>query len=276
MRWTIALPLLALLAACGSSKEPTDISRLQATTDAAPEAHFLPLIPAGRAFGDVDPHEWDGITPSEHLVHGIDVSRWQGEIDWFAARNSGVAFAFLKATEGGDYVDPTFQRNWVDAKRAGVPRAAYHFYYFCRPAKEQARWFIENVPRDAAAMPHVLDMEWNHHSKTCRLRPDGKTVKKEAEKFLDILTRHYGQRPIIYTTVDFFHETGIGEIRNTNFWLRSVAGHPGQVYPGADWAFWQYTGTGLVPGIEGKVDLNVFHGNGTQWAQWRGYNIAAQ
>ncbi|RUS60955.1 glycoside hydrolase [Pseudorhodobacter sp. E13] len=219
-------------------------------------------------FGDAKPHEWDGRAPSAYAVHGIDASRWQGEIDWATAIENGVSFAFFKATEGGDVIDPAFDDYWKGAGRAGLPRGAYHFYYFCRPAIEQARWFIRNVPRERGALPPVLDMEWNAHSPTCTKRPDAAHVRSEAKIFMDALERHYGQRPIIYTTVDFFAENQLGRLAGYDFWLRSVAGHPSKVYPGQAWTFWQYSGTGLVPGISGKVDLNTFAGSRADWRAW--------
>lgn len=273
------LAILALISACGSGREDTDIARLQPGIEAGIDAGGeLALLPPGRdgfAFGDAAPHPWEGRTPADYAVHGIDVSRWQGHIDWSVARQAGIAFAFIKATEGGDHLDPKFAMHWDEAGRAGMPRGAYHFYYFCRSAEEQARWFIRNVPR-GGSMPHVLDLEWNHHSRTCPYRPAPEKIRSEAARFLDILTRHYGQRPVIYTTVDFYRDTGIGTLRGTEFWLRSVAGHPEDVYPGADWTFWQYTGTGLVPGIQGKVDINVFRGNRGQWAQWQAIRTAGR
>jgi hypothetical protein len=74
---------------------------------------------------------------------------------------------------------------------------------------------------------------------------------------------------VVYTTVDFYRENGIGALPGTEFWLRSVAGHPSTVYPGQRWTFWQYTGTGLVPGIHGPVDINVFAGSVVDWKRWR-------
>ncbi|MEM7320865.1 MAG: GH25 family lysozyme, partial [Pseudomonadota bacterium] len=127
---------------------------------------------------------------------------------------------------------------------------------------------IRNVPREGKELPTVLDMEWNPFSPTCTKRPDGATVRAEAKRFLDILERHYGRRPIVYTTPDFYRDTDIGKLRNTTFWLRSVAGHPSETYPGAKWLFWQYTGTGLVPGVPGPVDINVFRGSPDAWASW--------
>jgi lysozyme len=223
-------------------------------------------VPTG--FGDSDPVIFDGKPPNLYPVHGIDVARFQGDIDWRRARRAGVRFAFIKATEGGDHLDPSFRRNWRGAARAGVPRGAYHFFYFCTPAAKQARWFIRNVPRVRGALPPVLDMEWNAHSPTCSTRPSGPTVRREAQIFLDMVERHYGQRPILYTTPEFYRQTRIGRIRNTEFWLRSTAGTPAQVYPKQHWRFWQYSGTGIVPGIEGPVDLNAFSGSRQTWLTW--------
>jgi lysozyme len=245
-----------MLAACGPAPRPG--------TDAPATAPAVTVKPPN--FGDADPHPWDGRAPQTYAVHGIDISRWQGEVDWRTARANGVNFAFLKATEGGDLVDPLFATNRRAARAAGVPVGAYHFWYHCRPAVEQARWFIRNVPR--GGLPPVLDMEWTPHSPTCRIRPPAAQVRAEALAFLDILERHYGQRPIIYSPVDFYRDNEMWKLGPYEFWLRSVAGHPQDVFAGRHWTFWQYSGTGLVPGITGKVDLNVFEGSAAQWADW--------
>ena len=216
--------------------------------------------------GDNAPHSWVGGHPYDHQVHGIDISRWQGNIDWNRARTSGISFAFLKATEGADHTDPEFRRYWREAGNARIPRGAYHYYYFCRSGAEQAAWYIRNVPREGGSLPPVLDIEWTH-SKTCPRRPGSAEILREASNFIAILEQYYGQRPIIYTTVDFYRETGIGRL-NAEFWLRSVAGHPRNVYPGQRWTFWQYTGTGSVPGIRGNVDLNAFAGSANDWRAW--------
>jgi len=226
----------------------------------------LPALAAG-PFGDYDPVDFGPKGPSRYPVHGIDVARFQGEIDWRRVALSGVAFAWIKATEGGDLKDPQFDRNWTLAARHDIPRGAYHFYYFCTPPEVQARWFIQTVPRRGKALPPVLDMEWNPFSPTCTRRPSGAEVRRQARVFLDLVERHYGQRPIIYTTPEFYAQTGIGRVR-ANFWLRAVAQTPDRVYPGQQWVFWQYTGTGLVPGVEGGVDINAFRGDRASWRRW--------
>lgn len=222
---------------------------------------------AGPRFGDNDPVDWDGPPPWNYPVHGIDVARFQDKIDWRRVKQAGIQFAFIKATEGGDRLDPMFARNWNGASNARILRGAYHFYYFCTPPEVQARWFIRNVPKGRGNLPPVLDMEWNPYSPTCTKRPPGAEVRRQARVFMDIVERHYGQRPIIYTTVEFYRQTGIGQL-NEEFWLRSTAKTLKRTYPGQRWAFWQYTGTGVVPGVTGNVDINVFAGNRNTWRRW--------
>ena len=86
--------------------------------------------------------------------------------------------------------------------------------------------------------------------------------------FLRMVKQYYGKTPLIYTTVDFYKDNHLGLIRDHEFWLRSVADHPASVYPGQRWSFWQYTGTGQIPGIEGHTDINVFAGSPSTWRQW--------
>ncbi len=245
-RLTLCLGLLALAACGGGGGHPYGI----------PDQ-----------FSDADPYPWRGTVPARYEVHGIDVSRYQGDIDWFRAAGAGVRFAFIKATEGGDVADPQFAAHWRGAAQAGIPRGAYHFYYFCRTGAEQAAWFIRNAPREAGALPPVLDIEWTR-SRNCPGRPAPEIVRAEAADFLAIVAQHYGRRPVIYTTVDFWEQNEMWRLTGSDFWLRSVAGHPRDVYDGHHWTFWQYTGTGLVPGVRGEVDINAFAGDQGQWAAW--------
>lgn len=265
---------LVLLGACGASgprtagggDTATGIGRLEQPRTLDARAYAAPGIP--RPFGDTKPHGWSGRAPDSYSVHGIDAARYQGRIDWPQVRASGVSFAWLKATEGGDRLDPGYAVNAAPARRAGVPVGAYHFYYFCRTAQEQAEWFIANVPRHAGDLPPVLDMEWNHTSPTCRHRPDAARVHADIREFTAILARYYGTWPVIYTTPDFYAHNNLGALRGQEFWLRSVSAHPAERYPDERWSFWQYTGTGVVPGVSGRVDLNAFAGSPAQWQGW--------
>ena len=247
--------LLALLFGCGRQAPLQTQNTPQAVVNKA-------------NFSDSDPQDFSVKAPKRHPVHGIDAARYQGAIDWNTAAQSGVSFAYLKATEGGDGLDPAFAGNWQGAAQAGIPRGAFHFFYFCRPAREQAAWFIKHVPLSPRALPPVLDMEWTPFSPTCTLRPDAAVIRAEAETFLTLLEQHYGQRPLIYTSPEFFATNQLARIPRAEFWLRSVADHPSKIYPNQPWTFWQYSSTGRVPGVEGPVDTNVFAGSVAAWQNW--------
>jgi lysozyme len=217
--------------------------------------------------GDHDPHE--GVSRAHRMpVQGIDVARYQGDIDWGEVRRAGIRFAYIKTTEGGDHVDPSFYRNWEGAAAAGVPRGAYHFIYWCRTAAEQALWFTMAVPRDAAALPPVLDLEWNGHSPTCPKKVPRETALEKIRVLLAAMERHTGKKPIIYTDINFHKDVLEGELKDYAFWLRSVAAEPHERFNDRPWLMWQYTATGRVPGIKGRVDRNVFNGSVKDWERW--------
>ncbi len=220
-------------------------------------------------FRDAKPINFGKVKPKHYAVHGVDVSRWQGDIDWVKLRSQGANFAFIKATDGGDHLDPMFMKNWRGADAAGIKRGAYHFFYWCRVASQQADWFIRNVPRAEGALPPVIDVEWNGES-SCKRRPSPAQVREKMQVFMDRLERHYGQRPIIYTSPDFYADNLRGAFPDHPFWLRAVAQHPSKVYPGRKWLFWQYSGSGLSQGVNGRIDLNVFHGGESEWRRWVG------
>ncbi len=218
-------------------------------------------------FRDAKPINFGKTTPQQLAVHGVDVSRWQGDINWAKLRTQGANFVFIKATDGGDHLDPMFKKNWKAADQAGLKRGAYHFFYWCRVASDQADWFIRNVPKVKGALPPVIDVEWNGDS-ACKRRPSPAKVREKMQVFMDKLEAHYGQRPIIYTAPDFYRDNLQGAFPDHPFWLRSVAAHPSKVYPNRKWVFWQYSGSGLSHGVDGRIDLNAFHGTEDQWHDW--------
>ncbi len=219
--------------------------------------------------GDARPHA--GVASAQNYpVHGIDVSRWQGQIDWAAVRAAGTRFAFIKSTEGGDHIDPNFVANWNGARAAGIPVGAYHFVFWCRPAHEQAQWFVQHIPAAPDAMPPVLDLEWNGHSRTCPRKVPREVALEKARLMLRELEQHTGKVPIIYTDITFHREVLEGEAEFDRYpmWLRSTAARPEERYVGRRWSFWQYTTTGRVPGIRGDVDRNAFAGTETEFLGW--------
>ncbi|MDP2803980.1 MAG: GH25 family lysozyme [Phreatobacter sp.] len=236
-----------MLAGCGSV--PTDV--------AAPQSSGHPFPTLTHTVGH-----------HVHPVHGIDVSKYQGAINWEQVRAAGVSFAFIKATEGGDLLDTRFRENWEASRRAGVPRGAYHFTYWCRPMADQIAWFKRHVPIEPDALPPVLDVEWNFQSPTCPRRVPVAVAQAKMREFLHAMERHYGKKPIIYADIKFHREVlASNEFAEYPFWVRSVAAVPQDRYPGRRWAFWQITATGRVAGVNTPVDRNVFAGTREQWQQ---------
>ena len=241
-RFAFALCSLVPLVGCS-----TLVSDLEQTRRVRANAHFT------------GPH------PDDFPVHGIDVSKYQGDVNWSAVKQSGIKFAWIKSTEGGDHIDEKFLQNWQSSHQAGVPRGAYHFMFWCRSAEEQAAWFKQNVPADADALPPVLDVEWNGDSKTCPKKVPRAEALAAMKRFLRAVEAHYHKRPIIYTSIDFYREIIVDELHDYPLWVRTVRAHPVARYANRPWTFWQYTETGDVAGVKGPVDRNAFVGTEDEW-----------
>ena len=248
------VPALALSACTEESYSLEKAVRLQTTS------HLK--------YGDHDPVKIKGKQPKDFAVHGIDISRYNPAVNWRTVKREGIDFAFVKATEGKDDVAPKFAKWWSESGRSGIPRSAYHFYYFCTTPEVQARFFINTVPRTRGTLPPVLDMEWNPFSPTCQRRPDGATVRDEMRRWMALVEAHYGQRPIIYTTPRFYRENGLSAFKGVDFWLRTTAKTPAEAFPGQPWRFWQYTATGTLPNTPGAIDINAFNGSREAWDLW--------
>ncbi|MDX3810104.1 glycoside hydrolase family 25 protein [Bosea thiooxidans] len=217
--------------------------------------------------GDSAPHH--GVRDARRkAIQGIDVSRWQGDIDWAKVKDAGTRFAFIKATEGGDHVDPNFKRNWAEAKKHGIPRGAYHFVWWCRPAKDQVRWIKKHIPRDPDALPPVLDVEWQNDSQ-CTRRVSREDALEKIRIMMAALREHTGKKPIIYTDINFHEDVLEGAFNDHPYWLRSTAAPLAKRYARDRWEFWQFTTTGRVPGIVGHVDRNAFFGSEREFEAWR-------
>jgi lysozyme len=225
------------------------------------------VLSASTRFHDTDPVEFGHRGPPSFPVHGIDAARFQGTMNWSRIRREGIKFAWVKATEGGDRLDPQFNANWLGATHAGIPIGAYHFYYFCTDPDTQAKWFIRNVPRLRGGMPPVLDLEWNPHSPTCTLRLPAREVRKVANRFIQIVERHYRTRVVVYTTPEFWLQNDVSRLKR-EFWLRSTAKHIEHKYGTSRWHFWQYTSTGVLDGVGTSIDLNCFNGSQSAWNSW--------
>lgn len=185
---------------------------------------------------------------------GIDVSHWRGTIDWSAVAADGVEFAFVKATEGGDYTDPRFAENWAASKRAGVVRGAYHFFRPQTDAAAQAAHFLRTVQLAPGDLPPVLDVEVT----------DGRSAESIAagvRTWLQEVERATGRRPIIYTRASFWTAQMGGGFGAYPLWVAHYGVSAPNIPAGwSRWTFWQHSDAGRVEGVSGGVDLNWFNG----------------
>jgi lysozyme len=209
------------------------------------------------------------------FIPGIDVSNFQGSINWTSIKNAGIKFAFCKATEGVDFVDARFTTNIVNANTAGIPIGPYHFG---RPdsneanpndAIDEANDFVDAIApyyaQPGIRLRPVLDVE--------RLPTPGEftgTTKAYLSEwvrdFVGVVVNRLGFEPLIYANTNYasnYFETNINQY---DLWLANYNYTPPSEPPTSaygiwsDWAFWQHSDSGTVSGISGAVDLNVFEG----------------
>lgn len=190
-------------------------------------------------------------------LRGVDVSHYQGEIDWQQIREQGVDFAFIKATEGSSYVDERYEENRKNAREAGLYIGAYHFFSFDSPAASQAEHFIATAGEMSGALPPVVDIEYYGDKR--ENPPEKAQVVSGLQELLDALETEYGVKPVIYTTYTVYNEYIRNGFQEYPFWIRNVYYPPADI--GREWTFWQYSDTGELKGTAGEekfLDLNVF------------------
>ncbi|NML67196.1 glycoside hydrolase family 25 protein [Hymenobacter sp. RP-2-7] len=188
-----------------------------------------------------------------YSVHGIDVSAYQGRIDWPQVARQQVRFAFIKASEGGSLRDARFARNWREARAAGVLCGAYHYFQPNRDGAQQAALFIKTVPLRPGDLPPVLDVEAPRFHDVAALR-------RQVQQWLQAVRAHYGVSPILYTNYAFYRRYLAGHFDEYPLWLAHYeVAQP--TLPAERWIIWQHSDEAYVPGIRGTVDFNVFQGS---------------
>lgn len=196
---------------------------------------------------------------SGYTVMGIDVSAHNGRIDFPQAKRHGVDFAIIKATEGRTFRDSLFERNYRNARDAGLKVGAYHFFRFDVDGAEQARNFAGAVAGKTLSMPLVIDVE-NHTNPYTPL--PGKVVRRLRNMIDELAVYNY---PVmIYTNKKGLNDLICDQFGDCRLWICTFT-RPGEHI---DWDVWQYSHWGKVPGIAGDVDLDVFRGDSTQWDGW--------
>ncbi|WP_425449309.1 GH25 family lysozyme [Dethiothermospora halolimnae] len=186
-------------------------------------------------------------------VKGLDVSHYQGDINWEDINKDKYKFVFMKATEGTTFKDNKFVFNWNKSKEKGILRGAYHFFSAESSGLGQAENFINTVPKEEYCLPPVIDIEIS-------LGEDKEIIKKELWDLIISLEDYYNKKPILYVTYATYDKYIKGDYLDYDIWIRDIIKFP-KLKDDRNWLFWQYSNRGRVKGIETYVDINVFNGN---------------
>ena len=201
-------------------------------------------------------------------VKGVDVSHYQGEIDWEMLAAQDLDFAYIKATEGSSFVDDKFALNWEEALETSLFIGAYHFFSFDSAGATQAEHYIESVGDLSGRLVPVVDVEyygdkWNNP-------PAKEEVVRELQNMLDILENEYGCKPMLYTTYEVYYKYLPEDFSEYPLWIRNVYFSP-NVNMRGDWTLWQYSDTEVLEGYQGAekyIDCNVFAGTREELMQF--------
>lgn len=198
------------------------------------------------------------VNQEKYPVLGVDVSHYQGEINWSDIEAQDVSFAFIKATEGSGYIDEYSAKNLTEAAETDIKISAYHFFSFDSPGETQAENYISVVSPDAIDMPPVVDIEYYGDKQSNK--PTQEECEEILRPLLEILEEHYGEKPIIYTTLPVYNRYIKENFSDYPLWIRNVFCEPQLI----DWKFWQYSDKGELYGFKGEekyIDLNVYNGS---------------
>ena len=197
----------------------------------------------------------------DYPVRGVDVSEYQGEIDWEKLSNQNIDFAYIKATEGSSYTDERFQYNYQNAITTNLKIGAYHFFSFDSDAISQSENYIKNVPKDMNLLPPVVDIEF-YGDKNKNI-PDVETTREQLKKLLERLEEYYQKKPIIYATNTSYNLYIKDNFEEYKIWIRDIFSTP-NLKDDRKWTLWQYTNRERLEGYNGEekfIDMNVFNGS---------------
>lgn len=201
----------------------------------------------------------DAEYPEGFEIHGIDISHYQGKIDWEQLKNAmikgcPVRFVIIKSTEGSSRLDENFRENFNQARDFGFIRGVYHFWSNKSTAREQAYYFLDQVHLTDGDLPPVLDIEH---------KPADKSVEdfqRDVLTWLHIVEDKYHVKPIIYTYYKFKEQYLSAPVFDDYpYWIAHY--YVDKVKYKGKWKFWQHTDVGKLPGIKGYVDFNIYNGS---------------
>ena len=190
-------------------------------------------------------------------TQGIDVSHYQGNIDWARVANeTNIKFVYIKATEGSTYKDSLYRRNTEQARQAGIAVGSYHYFHPNVPVATQYNNFMSLVDLSTQDLIPVVDIEEKG-------RKPSKQICDSLDKFSSMVLAQWGTRPIIYTHQRFYNYLLQRSFDDHILWIARYGAFKFKPSPSLEDArectIWQYSNRGIVEGIKGQVDLNTLH-----------------
>lgn len=201
----------------------------------------------------------------KYPVRGIDVSSYQGKIDWDLLSKQNIRFAFIKATEGSTFVDPYYKTNFSNAIKTDLRIGSYHFFSYDSSGLTQAENFISIVAKTDDILPPVVDVEFYGDKE--KNPPDKDNVRIELTNFIQAIETYYGKNPIIYATEKSYKLYIAGSFPDCDIWIRNVISKP-KLSDNRKWTLWQYTNRERLDGYHGDekyIDMNVFFGTNEEF-----------
>ncbi len=192
-------------------------------------------------------------------VLGIDVSHFQGKIDWQKIKDANIKYAYDKATQGMTYVDPEYKNNRVDAHSFNFTHGAYHFYVAGDDPQKQALHFVSVIDYTEDDLPPVLDLEQGGMKANIKTE----NYQKDVLKWLQVVEEKLGVKPVIYTSPAFGNQyLNHPSFSEYDLWVAEYGVDTPKV-PNAwkekEWLFWQRSERGKVEGAVGEVDHDIYN-----------------
>jgi len=234
--------------------------------------------------------------PSTYPIRGVDVSRFEGDIDWSRLKDDRLDFVYVRALAKGldtqataDGVDRRFSDSWEKARASGMYRGAYNVFSYCDAVATQYDLISRTVPVDKDALPIAIDIErypaswnsWNREAQ-CAAATNNEDLRRKILELASLLQNRYGKTPLIQGVGSVLSSLLNESFSKYMIWIASyprdasVSSPDLKLSGGNPWTLWQYTANSTVPGIGDNVDSNVFFGTADQFIDFRNgkYNVA--
>jgi lysozyme len=203
---------------------------------------------------DVSIKDYQKPTETAQVYCGIDVSHYQGNIDWnLVAQDTNIQFVYIKATEGKSYLDDKYKQNIEQARNVGLSVGSYHFFRMTSSPQEQFENITNNIDKNQQDLIPMIDVETT----------DGKSVdevRNALKKLTNLMEKHYGKKTLIYGTMRSYNTICAPDFNDHLLYIGRFSDTlPPKIKGGGKAAVWQFSEKGRIKGIPRDVDLNRFH-----------------